>query len=91
MPGPPVQREPDPQHPHAELRAFLTTRRKDLGITQAQLAERMGTTQSAVSELENVPRCNPTLDTLTRWAGALDLELAVQVTEKIQRSFTIAA
>jgi transcriptional regulator with XRE-family HTH domain len=82
---------PEPARPslHAELRSYLTARRRELGLTQGQLAERMGTTQSAVSELENTPRCNPTLETLARWSAGLGLDLSVQVTERVHRAFTV--
>lgn len=47
------------------------------GLTQAQLAERVGTTQSAIARLER-PGANPRLDTLDRVMAATSqrLELA---------------
>lgn len=51
--------------------AFVKNRRLELGWTQGDLAQRMGTTQSAVSAWE-AGRVDPRLDTLQRWARALD-------------------
>ena len=48
------------------------------GLTQAQLAELCGTTQSAVARLERGTR-PPRLDTLLRIANALDCELDVRL------------
>ncbi len=52
--------------------------RIDAGLTQAELAQRMGRTQSAISRREN-GGTRPTLETLERVAGAVDQELAVVV------------
>jgi predicted transcriptional regulator len=52
--------------------------RYDLGITQAQLAKKMGTKQSAIARFES-GRSNPTLDFIKRLADALDLELKISV------------
>jgi transcriptional regulator with XRE-family HTH domain len=48
------------------------------GLTQAELAELCGTTQSAVARLERGTR-PPRLDTLLRFANALDCELDVRL------------
>ncbi len=53
----------------------LRRRRKDLGLTQADLAARMGTTQSAVSELESGATADPRLFTVLRYAQAVGLHL----------------
>src|SRR5687768_292272 len=52
---------------------FLTqsiAARKKMGLTQQQLAEAMGTSQSAISDLES-GRVEPQLQTLQRYARAL--------------------
>jgi transcriptional regulator with XRE-family HTH domain len=54
----------------------LTARRLRLGLTQKELAARMGTRQSAVSDLES-GRHTPTLGTLDRWTRSLGLRLLV--------------
>lgn len=61
-----------------DLRKYLADVRKRRGLSQAEVARRMGTSQSAVSELEN-EATNPTVGTLAAWATALDVELTFQV------------
>lgn len=52
--------------------------REAAGLTQAELAERLGTTQSAVARLES-GRSAPTVATLDRVAAALGLRLSVRL------------
>jgi transcriptional regulator with XRE-family HTH domain len=47
-----------------------------IGLTQAQLAERLGTTQSAIARLE-VETANPRVETLARALSACDRELSL--------------
>lgn len=56
----------------------VAERRKDLGLSQADLAELVATTQSAIARLENGGR-PPRIDTLLRIATALDCELLVEL------------
>jgi transcriptional regulator with XRE-family HTH domain len=51
--------------------------RRTAGLNQAQLAERLGITQSMVSKLE-MGRSTPTTETIERLGAALDLPAAVQ-------------
>jgi len=51
--------------------------RKAAGLTQAQLAERIGTTQSVISDLEDAEYEGHTLTMLRRIADALGLNLRV--------------
>jgi len=60
-----------------ELAERVRNAREKLGITQAELAARIGSTQPAVARLE-AGGVNPSLDTLARIADALGLELVVQ-------------
>lgn len=53
------------------VRENLIARRKKLGLTQADLAERLGVRQPYVSALESGTR-KPTLDTIARLAEALN-------------------
>jgi DNA-binding XRE family transcriptional regulator len=48
------------------------------GLTQDDVAERMGTTKSAVSRLESAGKHTPSLDTLKRYARAVGCELRVK-------------
>jgi len=61
----------------ASADALVRQARAAAGLTQAQLAERVGTTQSAIARLER-PGANPRLDTLDRVMTATSqrLELA---------------
>lgn len=52
------------------------------GLSQRALAERMGTTQSVVSRLEEGGGAKNRLDTLARVAKALDRHLVVSFPEK---------
>lgn len=54
-----------------ELAHELIAARVRAGLTQAQLAERMGTTQSAVARIEGGSRM-PSVKTILRYAAATD-------------------
>lgn len=56
----------------------IARRRADLGVSQRELAELCGTTQSAIARLESGARA-PRLDTLLRVANALDCALDVRL------------
>jgi transcriptional regulator with XRE-family HTH domain len=62
----------------AQLAEQVAARRKALGLSQSDLAELTGTTQSAVARLEAGAR-PPKIDTLLRLASALDCELEVRL------------
>jgi transcriptional regulator with XRE-family HTH domain len=59
----------------AELLAALAARRRRLGLSQTEVAARMGTSQSAVARLE-AGEADVRLSTLGRYASALDQPLA---------------
>ncbi len=48
-----VRTEYERLEPFEQLAIFVIRRRRTLGLTQAQLAERMGTSHSAVSRIES--------------------------------------
>ncbi|WP_267347015.1 helix-turn-helix transcriptional regulator [Sphingomonas sp. GM_Shp_2] len=52
----------------------LKQRRRELGLTQGQLAERTGSTAAYVSQVER-GQANPTLDLLARFAEVVGLEV----------------
>jgi ribosome-binding protein aMBF1 (putative translation factor) len=62
----------------AQIADQVAARRKDLGLSQAELAELVATTQSAIARLESGGR-PPRIDTLLRIADALDCELQVDL------------
>lgn len=49
------------------------------GLTQEAVAERMGTTKSAISRLESAGKHAPSLATLKRYASAVGCELQVRL------------
>jgi predicted transcriptional regulator len=57
-----------------QLVSELEERRVDLGLTQTEVAARMGTSQSAVARLES-GEADIRLSTLERYAAALSQEL----------------
>jgi predicted transcriptional regulator len=56
----------------------VSARRLQRGLSQRELAELVGTTQSAIARLERGGR-PPRIDTLLRIADALDCELVVDL------------
>ena len=57
----------------------LLQARARAGLTQDTVAERMGTTKSAVSRLESAQKHTPSLATLQRYARAVGCELQVKL------------
>ena len=56
--------------------------RSRAGLTQDAVAERMGTTKSAISRLEAVGKHAPSLATLKRYASAVGCELQVRLVRR---------
>ena len=71
------------------FRELVYRLRTDAGLTQAELAERMGTTQSAIARMEG-GGTRPTLETLEKVAGAVGAELVVGVGENLSENPSIA-
>lgn len=57
----------------------LLKARTRAGLTQEVVAERMGTTKSAISRLESAGKHTPSLGTLRRYAQAVGCELQVKL------------
>ena len=75
--------EPVPHGQHMELRmltAQLRQLRERRGLSLADVSERSRLTRAAVSRLENGWNLNPTLDTLFRFAEALNARVSLSVT-----------
>ncbi len=64
-----------------ELGSRLATRRLALGLSQTEVAARMGTSQSAVARLES-GALDVRLSTLTRYAAALGDDVDVEFADK---------
>jgi ribosome-binding protein aMBF1 (putative translation factor) len=62
----------------AQIATQVIEQRRARGLSQAELAGLVGTTQSAIARLESGGR-PPRIDTLLRIANALDCELAVEL------------
>jgi transcriptional regulator with XRE-family HTH domain len=69
----------------AAIAGQVAGRRQDLGLSQRELAELTGTTQSAIARLEAGGR-PPRIDTLLRIADALDCDLLVELKPRNPRS-----
>ncbi|MEM6702009.1 MAG: helix-turn-helix transcriptional regulator [Acidobacteriota bacterium] len=55
---------------------LLRLSREEAGLSQAQMADRLGCSQQAVSQAERW-ESNPTVRFLQSWTEALDLELVI--------------
>ncbi|MDR2374222.1 MAG: helix-turn-helix domain-containing protein [Bifidobacteriaceae bacterium] len=65
---------------HDRLLVSLRDMRRAKGLTQAQVAERMGVTQPTVAQLERYD-ANPTLSTLRRYALAVGASTSTSVSD----------
>jgi transcriptional regulator with XRE-family HTH domain len=65
----------------AQIAGQVADRRKERGLSQADLAKLVGTTQSAIARLESGGR-PPRIDTLLRIANALDADLHVELLDR---------
>jgi ribosome-binding protein aMBF1 (putative translation factor) len=65
----------------AQIADQVAERRLAKGLSQRELAERVGTTQSAIARLERGGR-PPRIDTLLNIAEALDCDLRVDLTPR---------
>ena len=57
----------------------LLKARERAGLTQDAVAERMGTTKSAISRLESAGKHAPSLSTLRRYAQAVGCDIQVKL------------
>lgn len=64
--------------PEFALAQELIAARRRAGLTQADVAARMGTTQSVVARIES-GRNPPNLRTLEKYASAVDMRLSVRL------------
>jgi ribosome-binding protein aMBF1 (putative translation factor) len=62
--------------PYEQLARIVIRRRLDLGLTQEQLAERMGTSHSAISRIESGQH-STSVQTLQRLAAALEMRFVM--------------
>jgi transcriptional regulator with XRE-family HTH domain len=79
---PEVQAEYAALGPEFRLLRQMLAARKKAGLTQAEVAERMGTRAPAITRLESSlssGRHSPSLSTLTRYAEAVGCELEIRL------------
>lgn len=63
--------------------------RSESGLTQAEVAARIGTTQSAIARLESAePKHSPSIATLQKYAKALGYKVEVRLVKNTQRLAT---
>jgi len=76
----------------AEEFAFLDEvlkARAETGLTQAEVAARVGTTQSAIARLESAePKHSPSIATLQKYAKALGYKVEIRLVKSEQRLTT---
>ena len=65
----------------AQIAGQVADRRKKRGLSQADLAALVGTTQSAIARLESGGR-PPRIDTLLRIANALDADPHIELLDR---------
>ncbi|MDR2000922.1 MAG: helix-turn-helix domain-containing protein [Zoogloeaceae bacterium] len=65
--------------PEYQLASQMLKARSRAGLTQDAVAERMGTSKSAISRLESAGRHAPSIATLRRYANAVGCELQVRL------------
>ncbi len=66
----------DELEPEFALIEMIIAKRIEKGMTQSQLAKKMGTKQSAISRLEG-GEYNPSLDFLKKLSKALDVKMKI--------------
>ena len=76
MKSPEFRAEYEALHSEFEIINALIRARVDAGLTQTQIAERMGTTQSAVARLEG-GSSNPSIKTLDKFAKATGTQVRI--------------
>ncbi|MGB3430222.1 MAG: helix-turn-helix transcriptional regulator [Burkholderiaceae bacterium] len=63
--------------------------RTEAGLTQGEVAARVGTTQSAIARLESVQsKHSPSIATLQRYARALGYKVEIRLVKEVRRGTT---
>lgn len=81
---PKFRREWDANRGRRELGMLVLERRLELGLSQRELAARVGTSQNRIYLIET-GEANPTLDTLERLAAVLGVALEIRPAEPAAR------
>ncbi|MEK6631869.1 MAG: helix-turn-helix transcriptional regulator [Nitrospirota bacterium] len=84
---PDVRREYEELKEEFELLDEILKARAEAGLTQVELATRIGTTQSAVARLEtSMGKHSPSIGTLRRYASALGYRLQIHLVKEQGRT-----
>ena len=78
---PEVKKEYDALAPEFTIIQALIDARRIAGMTQKQLSERTGITQSDISKLEN-GNSNPSIKTLKKLANGMNMDLKIEFVPK---------
>ncbi len=78
MRDPKFKKEYDALQPKYDLIKAILDARLKKGVTQTELARRVGTTQSAIARFES-GTANPTLDFLSKVSAAVGAKLEVRI------------
>ena len=84
-----AQRAYDDEASISEFQDLAYRLRTESSLTQAELADRMGTTQSAIARMEG-GGTQPTLETLGRLAAAIGQDLVIAVGKELGKNRWIA-
>jgi transcriptional regulator with XRE-family HTH domain len=88
---PEVKREYDRLAAEFEFLDEILKARSAAGLTQADVAARIGTTQSAVARLESaIGKHSPSIATLQRYASALGYRLQVRLVKEQSQTRVLA-
>ena len=74
----------------AEIGIELARLRRAAGLTQADVARRMGTSQSAIARLESSWRASPTVDFIERFARAIGTPVEITFGQTLPEAATAA-
>lgn len=83
--NPKVKAEYDALHDEFALFAEMIKARRLAGLSQKDIADRMGTKQAAIARLETAggkAKHSPSIATLRRYANAVGCELDIKITYK---------
>lgn len=82
-----VKEEYDKLHDEFSILDEFLQARMDSGMTQAEIAERIGTTQSAIARLESQHgKRSPTISTLQKYAKAIGYKLELKLIKESNSS-----
>lgn len=84
MKNPAFKAEFDALEPEFMIMRALVEARKNSGLTQKQLAEKTGITQTDISRLEN-GNGNPSLQTLKRLASGLGMKVEIGFSPSVNK------